>query len=100
MFRYVSPGTVGITFNVEKFAVTRFGSFRKRPDHESLRRLRSAMSGKDKMSPLTVQKSFASLASNSDGSQSNYHNSTSSQGSIISCRGNSAMDLCSGMASG
>jgi hypothetical protein len=32
MFRYIIPGTPN--FTVESFANTRFGSFRKRPDHE------------------------------------------------------------------
>ena len=32
MFRYVVPGTP--KFTVETFAATRFGSYRKRPDHK------------------------------------------------------------------
>ena len=32
MFRYVLPGAPN--FTVETFAITRFGSFRKRPEHE------------------------------------------------------------------
>jgi hypothetical protein len=32
MFRFVVPGTP--KFTVETFAITRFGSYRKRPDHK------------------------------------------------------------------
>lgn len=42
MFRYVGSGTPN--FTVETFAATRFGSYRKRPDHENIVRLqRSAL---------------------------------------------------------
>uniref|UniRef100_A0A915EUJ5 Anti-proliferative protein domain-containing protein n=1 Tax=Ditylenchus dipsaci TaxID=166011 RepID=A0A915EUJ5_9BILA len=41
MFRYVVPGSQN--FSVESFAQTRFGSLRKRPDPEILRRLQKSI---------------------------------------------------------
>ncbi|KAI1728406.1 BTG family domain-containing protein [Ditylenchus destructor] len=41
MFRYVIPGTQN--FTVESFSQTRFGSLRKRPDPEQLRRLQKSI---------------------------------------------------------
>lgn len=41
MFRYVIP--ISQNFTVESFAQTRFGSLRKRPDPENLRRLQKSI---------------------------------------------------------